>query len=111
MATYVYRNGGSFDKETGQPMLSDAQKAEKPATPQIMGFQSYDCPITGKPIDTLGQHNANLKKHNCVEALEVNPKGATNGEIKNHKFAAKRGLKVSDKYMDQPKLSKGAVNV
>ena len=99
MTTRVYKDGKIFDKDTGEEL----SPLKGPVSmPQIMGFKEYACPITGKPISTLEQHNANLKKHNCVEALEVNPKGATGGEIRNEKFAKKHGLEVSERYKDQP---------
>lgn len=111
MTTYVQRNGKMVDKVTGEPMLTPEQRSAKPQVPQIMGFQAYACPVTGKPISTLEQHNANLKKHNCVEALEVNRNGVTNGEIRNERFAKKRGLTVSDRYKDEPhKWSKRETN-
>jgi len=108
MTTYVYRNGIAVNKDTGEPMLSQDEKSRKPATPQIMGFQSYACPVTGKEIRTLGQHNANLKKHNCVEANELG--SPTRGEIRNEKFAKKRGLTVSDRYKDQPHIPQKEAN-
>jgi len=108
MTTYVYRNGVAYNKATGEPMLTDADKSKPIGTPMVMGFQAYQCPITGKPISTLQQHNDNLKKHNCVEALEVNRSGATNGEIRNARFAKKRGLNVSDRYKDEAWSPKGA---
>ena len=105
MTTFVWNGSEMVDKASGEPMLSDTQRDAPLQIPQIMGFGAYDCPITGKRIDTLQQHNENLKKHNCVEAKEVS--NGLNGEIKNHNFARKRGLTVSDKYMDTPSLAKG----
>ena len=110
MTTYIQRNGEMVNKDTGEPMLTPEQKAARPGVPQIMGFKEYACPITGKPIRTLEQHKANLKKHNCVEALEVNRHGATNGEIRNKRFAKKRGLELSERYKDEPWTPKGAEN-
>ncbi|WP_226552971.1 hypothetical protein [Celeribacter naphthalenivorans] len=100
MASYVYRDGRMVDKETGEPMLSDEERGRTPAVPMVMGFKPYSCPITGKEIRTLGQHNENLKRHNCVEAAEL--KSPTGGEIRNERFAKKHGLTVSEKYKDQP---------
>lgn len=101
MPVYVLRNGVMVDKATGERMLSDEQRKAPPTLPILMGFKPYDCPITGKPITTLGQHNENLKKHNCIEAKEAFP-SPTRGEIRNPRFAAKHGLKVSERYMDEP---------
>lgn len=98
MATFVLRDGRMVDKATGEPMVSDDRRHEPPQIPQIMSFGAYNCPITGKRISTLRQHNENLKKHDCVEAKEWG--GGLNGEIKNPRFAKKHNLKVSDKYMD-----------
>jgi len=108
MTTYVYKNGVAVDKATGEPMLTAEDKAKPVGMPMVMGFQAYTCPITGKPISTLQQHNDNLKKHNCVEALEVNRSGATNGEIRNARFAKKRGLELSSRYKDEAWSPKGA---
>ena len=100
MPTYVYRDGVAVDKHTGQPMLSPAEKARRPELPMVMGFKAYECPITGKEIRTLGQHKANLEKHNCVDANDL--PSPTNGEIRNERFAKKHGLQVSERYKDQP---------
>ena len=100
MPTYVLRNGEMVNKETGEPMLTQEERAMPPSSPQIMGFKPYACPITGDEIRTLEQHNANLKKHNCVEQKELG--SPTNGEIRNKRFADKHGLKVSDRYRDEP---------
>ena len=105
MATFVYRNGQNVNKDTGEPMLTAEQRAAPLQTPMVQEFKAYSCPITGKDITDPGMHKANLKKHNCVEAKEVS--NGLNGEIKNHAFAKKRGLTVSDKYMDTPSLAKG----
>lgn len=105
MATFVMRNGEMVDKATGAPMLTAGDRARQPQAPLVMGFKSYNCPITGKEIRTLGQHNDNLKRHNCVEALEVRP--SMGGKIKNAAWAAKRGMKVSDEYRDIAKAAKG----
>ena len=100
MPVYVHRNGQLVDKETGAPMVPPEKAHITPGVPMVMGFSAYACPITGKEIRTLEQHNANLKKHNCIEAAEL-PK-ATGGEIRNERFARKHGLKVSDRYKDEP---------
>lgn len=102
MPVYVHRDGKLVNKETGEPMNS----APGPVgMPMVMGFKSYACPITGKEIRTLGQHKANLKKHNCIEAAEIG--SPTRGEIRNERFARKHGLKVSDRYKDEPWQPKG----
>lgn len=100
MATYVYRGGQMVNKATGEPMLTDAERTAPLALPQRLSFEPYACPITGKPITTPEQHRDNLKKHDCVEAKEL-PQ-ATGGEIRNAAWAKKRGMKVSDRYMDEP---------
>ena len=100
MARYVYRNGQMVNRDTGEPMLSDAERRRAPATPMVMGFTAYECPVTGKEIRTLGQHKDNLLRHNCVEAAEM--ESATKGEIRNARFAKKHGLEVADRYKDEP---------
>ena len=94
MATFIYNGTEMVNKATGEPMLSAADRAKPPQTPMVQEFKAYSCPITGKDITDPSMHKANLKAHNC-------------GEIKNHAFAKKRGLTVSDKYMDTPNLAKG----
>lgn len=98
MTTYVYRDGRMVNKETGAPMVESPGPV---ACPQIMSFEAYPCPITGKEIRTLEQHNENLRRHNCVEAKELGP-SATNGEIRNERFAKKHGMAVSERYRDEP---------
>jgi hypothetical protein len=100
MATYVYRDGIAVNKDTGEPMLSQDERNRAPSVPMLLGFKPYECPITGKEIRTLGQHKANLEKHNCVEAAEL--PSPTNGEIRNERFAKKHGLEVSERYKDTP---------
>ena len=108
MTTYVYRNGVAVNKDTGEPMLTEEEKSRKPQLPQLMGFSAYECPITGKEIRTLEQHKANLEKHNCVEYNDL--KSPTGGEIRNEKFAKKRGLTVSDRYKDEPHIPQKEAN-
>lgn len=98
MTTYILRDGQMVNKATGEPMNTDPRAPI--GLPMIMGFKPYACPITGKEIRTLGQHKANLKKHNCVEAKELG--SPTRGEIRNERFARKHGLTVSDRYKDAP---------
>lgn len=106
MATFVLRNGEMVNKATGEPMLSAEERARRPQAPQVMGFQAYNCPITGKEIRTLGQHNANMARHGCVEYNEIaKPMG---GKIKNHAWAKKRGMKVSEEFRDIATAAKGA---
>lgn len=100
MTVYKWDGEQMVNKANGEPMLSPAQRRAKPQKPMVMGFGSYNCPITGKPIDTLGQHNANLKKHNCIEYNEL--KSPTSGEYKNERFAKKRGFEISERYKDEP---------
>lgn len=102
MAVYAYDpdTGALIDKATGDPMLTDGERKAPPELPMIWGFKAYACPITGKEIRTLGQHNANLKKHGCIEAAELG--SPTGGKIRNERFARKHGLEVSDQYKDQP---------
>lgn len=108
MATFVLRDGVMVNKATGEPMLSAEERARRPQAPQVMGFQPYNCPITGKEIRTLGQHNANMARHGCVEYNEIaKPIG---GKIKNHAWAKKRGLQVSEEYRDTATAAKGALD-
>ena len=105
MSTFVWDGEQMVNKANGAPMLSAAQRDLPPQSPMVQEFKAYACPISGKDITDPSMHKANLKKHGCVEAKEVG--GGLNGEIKNHNFAKRRGLTVSDKFMDQPSKSKG----
>lgn len=98
--SFVLRDGQLVDKATGKPMLNDVERQRPPSVPQILAFSPYACPITGKEIRTPQQHRDNLKKHNCVEAKELG--SATNGEIRNARFAKKHGLDLSERYKDEP---------
>lgn len=100
MTTYVYRNGIAVNKDTGEPMLTNSEAMRPPQMPMVLDFRPYACPITGKEITTPEQHRANLAKHNCVEAKEL--PSPTKGEIRNERFAKKRGLEVSERYKDEP---------
>ncbi|MEC9266718.1 MAG: hypothetical protein VX464_11715 [Pseudomonadota bacterium] len=65
--TYVWHDGRLIPAA-----LFYAQKHEKHSkrapfsTPGIAGdYETYDCPITGQPIEGRAAHRENLKKHGC----------------------------------------------
>lgn len=96
MTTYVFRDGQMVDRE-GNPMLTEAERQAPPARPTIRGdIQPYQSPIDGKWITSASERRYDLESNNCVPyEPEHSP---TKGKIKNHAFAAKRGLQVSEEF-------------
>lgn len=90
MPTYVYRNGQMIDKATGEPMLSEAEKARPLQTPKTFGdTPGYHSPVTGEWIEGKRARKYDMEKHGCVDGAEFGPRKNT---MKNEKFARKHGL-------------------
>ncbi len=91
MPTFVYRNGRMVDKATGEPMVSDKNRARPPAAPRVFGdFEGYQSPITGDWIEGRRARKYDLERHNCVDGNDIgSPSG---GKLKNERFAKKHGL-------------------
>ncbi len=90
MPTYVMRNGQMVDKATGEPMLTDEQRAGPVPTPQVYGdLPGYRSPIDGKWVEGRRARKYDLESNGCVDANEVSsgPK-----KLKNKRFIEKRGL-------------------
>lgn len=99
MAKYLW-NGATFVDRDGNPMV-DPNAPYVRVLPQIISdIPEYRSPIDGKLIGSRSERRYDLEANNCREwAPEDSPTG---GKIRNHRFAAKRGLQVSDEYRDLP---------
>jgi hypothetical protein len=85
------RNGQMVDKATGQPMLSDEERAAPLATPRTFSdTPGYQSPIDGKWIEGRRARKYDLESNNCVDANDL--PSPTGGKLKNERFAKKRGL-------------------
>lgn len=68
MTTYTYKGGVWYNKMTGLPeeppnrMDSWNGGCSLQITPNM---EPYNCPITGKYIDSMHKHRENLKLHGC----------------------------------------------
>jgi len=94
---FVYRNGALVNRVTGEPMLTDAERAGPVATPMVMSdIPTYASPIDGTMITSRSQRREDLARNNCVEAGDM--PSPTGGKIRNKAFAAKRGLQVSEEF-------------
>lgn len=82
---FVYRDGKSVNKETGEPMVSGAWKPTAPMTcPDMEGYQS---PIDGKWIEGRRARRYDLESNGCIEAGDKKPR-----PFKNERFMKKHGL-------------------
>lgn len=78
------------------------KRADIPA-PQIMReIDEYKSPITGELITSRTERNADCKKHDAIPwepgiGKKSGAKDRKPGEYHNPKFAAKRGLPLSEK--------------
>ncbi len=97
MVKFVWRNGRFVHHETGADLLTEAQRNGEICTPMITPVMpEYASPIDGRLIATRHDRREDLKRNNCVEwEPSMSP---TKGKIKNKRFAAKRGLTVSEEY-------------
>jgi hypothetical protein len=93
MATYVYDREKEcmVDKATREPMLSETERARPLQTPLTYGdIPGYRSPIDGKWIEGRRARQYDMQKNNCIDANDM-PR-ATNGKLRNAKFAAKHGV-------------------
>ncbi|MGI9491584.1 MAG: hypothetical protein ACR2QF_04200 [Geminicoccaceae bacterium] len=57
------------------------QFKSKPKAPAIIGdYKTYDCPITGKPVEGRLAHRENLERHGC----RLYERGETQERIQSH---------------------------
>jgi hypothetical protein len=79
------------------------------ATPYVIGdIQDYLSPIDGKPITSRSHRREDLKANDCVPwepgmGTNKSQQGRTPGLYRNPKFAAKRGLPLSEQGMAKAK--------
>ena len=93
MAVFVYRNGRMVNKETGEPMVSGDWR---PTVPMIVpDIEPYLSPASGEYVSGRRAKRDDLKKNGCIDAGDLPTLG---GKFKNKRFAAKRGLQVSEEY-------------
>ena len=64
----------------------------------VRDIEPYASPMTGKMITSRSEARYDLEKHGM--RLQEPDESPTKGKIRNAKFAAKRGLQVSDEYRD-----------
>lgn len=97
MTLYIFRDGRYVDKRTGEPMLTDEDRAKPVQCPMIISdIPEYRSPIDGRLITSRSERRDDLKRNNCVEyEPSLSP---TKGKIRNKAFAKKRGLQVSEEF-------------
>ena len=68
------------------------------ATPAIISdIQPYKSPIDGNYVSGRAARRDDLKKHNCVDANELDRGDrAAPGEFRNKRFAKKHNLKLAE---------------
>lgn len=73
-------------KETGLPMLNQAERAAPVQAPRVFGdLPGYRSPIDGKWVDGRRARRYDLESNNCVEAPDLK----LGGRLKNPRFAKK----------------------
>lgn len=91
MPKFVLRDGRMVNKDTGEPMLTDAERAKPLQTPMAYSdTPGYRSPIDGSWIEGRRARRYDLEKNNCVDANDLPRK--TDGTLRNAKFAKKHGL-------------------
>jgi hypothetical protein len=90
-------NNQLVDKDTGVPLVLPATFV--PVLPMVVSdLEPYESPATGKIITSKSEQREDLAKSGC--RLLDPSESPTKGKIRNAKFAAKRGFKVSDEFKD-----------
>lgn len=86
---YVYRNGQMVEKDTGLPMLNQAERAQPVQCPRVQSdIEGYVSPVDGSWIEGRRARRYDLESNNCVDANELR----TPKKLKNKRFVEKRGL-------------------
>lgn len=94
MPVFVWRGGRFVNKVTGEPMLTDAERAAPPPTPTVISdIPEYRSPIDGKLITSRSYRREDLKANDCVPYER--PASVTPG-YSNPSFARKRGLPLNE---------------
>jgi hypothetical protein len=101
MPRYIWKDGAFRDPGTGAAM--PIPERDGICLPRIVveQFVPFESPATGKIITSRAEHRYDLAASGC-RVLEPD-ESPTKGKIRNAKFAAKRGLTVSDEYRDYDK--------
>jgi hypothetical protein len=104
MPRYIWKDGAFRDPGTGAAM--PIPERDGICLPRIVveQFVPFESPATGKIITSRAEHREDLAASGC-RVLEPD-ESPTKGKIRNAKFAAKRGLTVSDEYRDYDKSIK-----
>lgn len=93
MAKYVYDSERDMMvcKETGLPMLNQAERSAPLMTPRVFSdLPGYQSPIDGKWVEGRRARKYDLESNNCVDANDL--PSPTGGKLKNARFAKKHGL-------------------
>lgn len=99
MAVFVCRDGRYVNKHTGEPMLSDEERARPPSIPYVISdIPTYLSPIDGRPITSRSERRDDLKRNNCVEYEPSLSPTKGKREFRNAEFCQKRGLEVAERF-------------
>ncbi len=99
MAIFVSRDGRYVNKRTGEPMLSDEERARPVALPYIISdIPTYMSPIDGRPITSRSERRDDLKRNNCVEYEPSLSPTKGKREFRNAEFCKKRGFEVAERF-------------
>tara|TARA_R110000822_G_scaffold263445_2_gene387761 strand:+ start:1441 stop:1737 length:297 start_codon:yes stop_codon:yes gene_type:complete len=78
------------DKETGLPMLNQAERSAPLQTPRVFGdYAGYASPIDGTWVEGRRARQYDMDKNGCVDAndfTDTKPR-----KLKNERFAKKHG--------------------
>ena len=100
MVRYRSTPEGWRNLETGeiQPYPDPTERRVLELPMVVRDIEPYASPMTGKMITSRSEARYDLEKHGM--RLQEPDESPTKGKIRNAKFAAKRGLKVSDEFKD-----------
>lgn len=99
MAVFVFRDGQYVNKRTGEPMLSEEDRAKPVSVPYVISdIPEYRSPIDGRPITSRSERRDDLKRNNCVEYEPSLSPTKGKREFRNAEFCKKRGLEVAERF-------------
>lgn len=91
MAKFIYDpdSGQMVCKDTGEPMLSEEERAQPLQSPRTFGdLPGYQSPIDGSWIEGRRARRYDMESNGCVDANDLaSPRG-----MKNERFVKKHGL-------------------
>lgn len=77
------------DKDTGMPMLNQAERAKPLQCPRVESdYEGYQSPVDGSWVEGRRARRYDLEKNNAIDAREL----SGTKKLKNKRFAKKRGL-------------------